>query len=236
MLTSKFAFSPALAVILAFIPFGCATSQVALTPELRTGPAFARKPARILVGPPTCGSLEYPCPDEYVDTVRAIVQGGLEFQGYSVVDEKQLLITSRQRFETQDTIDRTVKSDGATTHWTLLPSETVTKGETTERTVKKHIELTGSTFEDLPTRERQAVLNEAGADGVVMVRVIVGAQSSVWSQSQDVEVTLKLGVDAGDTMVWAARCVAPSGKFASAKAAVEHATRCAMSALKAPPS
>lgn len=217
-----------LSAALALVTVACTTSKVALHPELRRGPAYGSKVTRVLVAPPTCGSIEHPCPDEYVALVDAIVRSGLEFQGYSALAPDELLLTTRQRTETRD--DETVTRSTTTTKtgWIVVPVAEKTRTDSEERTVKKHIELVGSTFDDLPPAERRALLAEAGASGVATVRLVVGATQGTWSPSQDVEVVVKLTAGDGERMVWASRCIAPSRSFTSARAAIEQAARCAM--------
>ncbi len=105
---------------------------------------------------------------------------------------------------------------------------TVTTGSESERSQQTTTTvLTGASFDDLTVPQQKAVLAEAGADAVVVVRVVIGAHHGAW-QGQNVEVMAKLAVDSGATMAWASRCNADSGAFANVSAALEHATRCAI--------
>jgi hypothetical protein len=198
----------------------CATSpasRVRLTPQTRLGPASSTKPARVLLAPPTCGSIEAPCPRELVDSVSTIVASELELRGHSVSARADLVPSPRERAETHDESTRTSTTTGP-----------IFEHRHAERTTRTHVELFGSTYEDLPPAERRALVAESGAGGVVTVRVILGATDGVWSPSQDVEVLVRLGVSSTDDMAWASRCVARSDAFESVAHALEHATRCAM--------
>ena len=88
--------------------------------------------------------------------------------------------------------------------------------------------LDGPGFDDLSIDERHEVLAGSGADGVLVVRIVVGGQVGVWVPNQNVEVTVRLGADQGDVMVWAARCTASSNDFSTVDAALENAARCAI--------
>jgi hypothetical protein len=201
----------------------CATSRpthVTLTPQARLGPAYSTKPARVLLAPPSCGSLQAPCPRELVESVSTIVASELELRGHSVSARAELVPSPRERAETYDESTRTSKTTGP-----------IFEHRHAERTTRTHVELFGSTYEDLPPAERRALMAESGAGGVVTVRVILGATDGVWSPSQDVEVLVRLGVSQTDDMAWASRCVARSDEFASVAHAVEHAARCAMKAV-----
>jgi hypothetical protein len=201
----------------------CATSRpshVVLTPQARIGPAYANKPARVLLAPPSCGSIEAPCPRELVESVSNIVMGDLELRGHAVTARAELVPSPRERAEMHDESTHTSKTSGP-----------FFEHRYAERTTRTHVELFGSTYEDLPPAERRALMAESGAGGVVTVRVILGAKDGLWSPSQDVEVLVRLGVSSSDDMAWASRCVARSDAFQSVNHAVEHAARCAMKAV-----
>lgn len=202
-----------------------------LAPQVQIGPGQRTRPSRTLVLTASCGSVDYRCPREYTDLVDGIVRGGMEFAGYALVQTDDLRNQTRQRSETHETersssasrtdthIDRTMDFDDRST--------SVTRSE--RETQRSTVELDGPGFEDLTVAERREVLREAGADAVLVVRVVVGATTGVWSPDQNVEVMVKLGVDSGDTMAWASRCVASSNDFSNVRSALENAARCAVS-------
>lgn len=201
-----------------------------LHPQVQPGPAANAMPSRILVLPAACGSVEAPCPQSYVTAVDTIVRGGLEFVGHNVVESEALLNQTRQRHEEQDT-KTTMESRQSQTDYerALGFDETVTSqssGTTVE--TNRRVVLDGPTFEDLSVTERHEVLAKAGADAVVSTRIIVGGQIGVWTPNQNVEVMVKLGVQQGDAMAWASRCLASSNDFSSVDAALEAAARCAI--------
>src|SRR5215471_648882 len=78
----------------------CAHEQpVVLVPDVQRGPADVVPAGRVLALRASCGSVEYRCPKEFGQTVDAIVRGGLEFAGYTVVDDETLRNQTRQRHE-----------------------------------------------------------------------------------------------------------------------------------------
>lgn len=214
-----------------------ATSAPVLRPEANMGPGASVRPTKTLAMSASCGSAEFECPDSYVDTVNGIVRSSLEFKGYSLVLPEQL---NAQNLDRQATTDRslttTTQASHADTRGLIFHREAIdTSSSTTTEVQASHIVVTGSTFADLSVADRAMVMQQAGADSVVVTRVVVGAMTGVWSPSQNVEVMAQLTVDGGNTVAWAVRCTAPSGAFGTATAALEGAARCAMSALQAKP-
>lgn len=202
------------ALVLGLAVAGCgpmAATPPPLRPEVRHGPAAGARPGRVLVLPAACGAVDQPCPRSYVQTVDAIVRGGLEFAGYSLVESERLRSETRQRHE----------EHGRTT----TSSQSPPSATTTETSL---VVLDGPGFEDLSVDERHAVLEGSGADAVLSVRIVVGGQMGVWVPNQHVEVMVKLGVNHGDAMAWASRCTASSNDFTTVDAALEHAARCAV--------
>jgi hypothetical protein len=204
----------------------------ALVPQIQPGPAAAAKPHRVLVLEAACGSVEYHCPADFARTVDGIVRGGLEFAGYTVVESESLRLQTRQRHVEQTSSTSGESSHGVShTEGNILPFGDTT---TSDGTHESHSEsettiLDGPGFEDLTVDERQAVMDKAGSDAVVTVRIVVGGTTGVWRPNQNVEVMLKLGVDRGDAMAWATRCTASSNDFSTVTAALENAARCAVS-------
>ncbi|MEO8703887.1 MAG: hypothetical protein ABI867_27810 [Kofleriaceae bacterium] len=211
------------------------SSPPVLHPEVQAGPAAAAKPNRVLVLHAACGSVEQRCPRAYIDAVDAIVRGGLEFAGYNLVEGETLRNQTRERHE-EHTSETTTTNHASRTHvqrdW--APDDHITStsqgGSTKETSL---VVLDGPGFEDLAVDERRDVLDKAGADAVLSVRIVIGGQIGVWVPNQNVEVMVKLGVNLGadassDAMAWASRCSASSNEFATVDAALEHAARCAI--------
>ncbi len=202
-----------------------------LAPQVQLGPGQRTRPQRVLVLAASCGSVDYRCPREYGDTVDGIVRGGMEFAGYALVDTADLRNVTRQRHETHETERTTSASRTDTTTERPLDfddhSTTVARSES--ETTHSVVDLDGPAFEDLTVAERRDLLREAGADAVLVVRVVVGATTGVWTPDQNVEVLIKLGVDDGGTMAWASRCMASSEQFSNVRSALENAARCAVS-------
>lgn len=206
------------------------TTPPALHPQVQTGPAAGVKPNRILVLQAACGSVDYKCPHEYAETVDAIVRGGLEFAGFGLVESEKLRKETRQRHEEHQTSTTTTESHSATTVERPLDFDDHTNShhQSTSTTENTLVVLDGPGFEDLSVDERHEVLVKSGADAVLVVRIVVGGQVGIWAPNQNVEVMVKLGVNQGDSMAWAARCTASSNDFSTVNAALENAARCAI--------
>ena len=203
----------------------------ALVPEVQPGPAAGAHPGRVLVLAATCGSVEYHCPSDFARTAGTIVKSGLEFAGYTVIDSDGVRLEPRQRHEEHTTVTATSEShDETRTEGNILPvgEHTTSSGVTHDETDTDKIVLDGPGFEDLTVDQRREALARAGADAVLSIRIVVGGTTGVWRPNQNVEVMIKLGVNQGDTMAWASRCVASSNDFTTVTAALEHATRCAV--------
>lgn len=219
-------------LVIALAASACAGSRPppVLRPQVQIGPGARVATRRVLVLSASCGSMEFRCPREYIDTVDGIVRSQMDFAGYALVDPETLRNRTRERHETHDegTV-RTASSSKTEDKPNWAPDRTtIHSAQSVTETEQHHTELDGPGFQDLTVSERREVLAEAGADGVLVVRVVVGAENGVWAPDQHAEVMLKLAVDSGDTMAWASRCMASSNDFASVSAALESATRCAV--------
>ncbi|GEM_PF-3676120 len=214
------------------LPFALACTQTAppLVPQVQPGPATGARPGRVLVLEPTCGSLEFKCPKNYVATVDSIVRATLEFSGYAVVSPDRLRLETRQRHEEhENTTTRDEKASTTHVDKSWAPDQTVTTESTaTSETDKTLIILDGPGFDDLTPAERDEVLAQAATDTIVVVRVVVGAMQIGWAPNQNVEVMVRMAVNKGDTMAWASRCMASSNDFSTVTAALENAARCAV--------
>jgi hypothetical protein len=221
---------PALAALALAACGGGPTRPPVLYPQVQPGPAAQVRPNRVLVLPAACGDVEATCPRSYITAVDAIVRGGLEFVGHNLVESETLLSQTRQRHEEQGRKTTTTDSASSTSYHRPRfddAGHSQSSSSTTTETTSSII-LDGPTFEDLAIGERQAVLQQAGADAVVSVRIIIGGSIGVWAPNQNVEVMVKLGVDHGDVMAWASRCLASSNDFTTVDAALEAAARCAI--------
>jgi hypothetical protein len=223
---------PRFALSVVFVALAaCTPTPPALVPQVQAGPAVGVRPNRVLVLQAACGSVEYRCPKEYGHTVDTIVRSGLEFAGFGVVDSEALRTQTRQRHEEHTTVTTGETSQSHTdVEQDLNPfdTHTTTTGQTTSQTETDFVVLDGPGFEDLSVDERHQVLAKSGADAVVSVRIVVGGQVGMWTPNQNVEVMVKLGVNQGDAMAWASRCMASSNDFSTVTAALENAARCAI--------
>lgn len=217
---------PFLATSLVLAACNAPRQNMVLAPQVQTGPANGTPAGKVLVLHAACGSLDQPCPPSYIETVDNIVRGGLEFAGYSLVEGESLRNETRQRHEEVSTT--TSSSQNVTDYERgLAPDDRITNTSSSE-TRTSFVVLDGPGWEDLSVDERHQVLAKAGANSVLSVRIVVGANVGMWTPDQNVEVMVKLGVQQGDAMAWAARCLASSNDFATVNAALEHAARCAI--------
>ena len=213
----------------------CGGSRPPLFPEVQPGPAVEARPNRVLVLAASCGSVEYHCPSGFAKSVDGIVRGGLEFAGYNVVDAESLRLQTRQRHVEQNDSSTTTSSHDVThVEGNIIPigSTVTSEGSSTTTSSSELTILDGPGFEDLTVDERREVLDKAGSDAIVTVRIVVGGTTGVWRPNQNVEVMLKLGVNQGDSMAWASRCIASSNDFDTVTAALENAARCAVRGAK----
>jgi hypothetical protein len=223
--------SPLAPLALALAACGPAvTTPPALRPEVQQGPAAGARPGRVLVLPAACGSVEHRCPKTYITAVDTIIRSGLEFAGYSLVEGEGLRNQTRQRHEEHGRTTTTTSSQSSRTVEKPLGFDEHAEGssQSTTTTETSFVVLDGPNFEDLSIDERHAVLDKSGADAVVSVRIVIGGQVGVWVPDQNVEVMVKLGVNRGDAMAWASRCMASSNDFSTVDAALENAARCAI--------
>lgn len=222
---------------------GCGGAQhPKLGAEVALGAANG-PPGGVLVFSSGCAGMNARCPNSWSPAVDAIITSGLAFRGYNTIDPAKLRKDEGTRQET--TIDKdsttTVESDSKVTNVgavAIIPVATFTsssgKTVTINQSREKTVVLTGSTFEDLPVPDRQKLLAQVGAQSLLTTQIIVGANWSMWTTAQSVEVMVKLSDAADGSMRWSARCSASSGDFPSAEAAIEAAAHCAVEAITAP--
>ncbi|MBK7539855.1 MAG: hypothetical protein IPI49_31780 [Myxococcales bacterium] len=219
-----------MAIVGASITAGCATApRPALVAQVQPGPAAGAPAGKVFLLTPTCGSVEFRCPKEYVGLVDNIVRASLEFSGLAVVTPENLRNQTRTRNEQIETNTTSAASRSSTTVERPLDfdDKVHTESESKSFSERSVVTLDGPGFEDLSVTERQEVLAKAGASSVATVRIVVGAAQN-WGASQNVEVMVRLGVNHGETMVWASRCTAGASAYASVNEALEHAARCAV--------
>ena len=157
-----------------------------------------------------------------------------EFAGYALVQPDQLKLDTRGRTEEIVTMEAQSSSHGSTSYEKTLSRDSTSTSDGSQQSSSRTTttKLDGSIFEDLSVADRQEVIRQSGADAVATVRVVIGGLQMSWtSGNHNVEVMVKLGVNQGDTMAWASRCIATSEQFTTIEAALEAASRCAMTVL-----
>lgn len=225
---------------------GCAGSQRAMRPvtaEVAIGQANGA-PGGVLVMSAHCAGMERRCPSSWAPAVDAIITSGLAFRGYVTIDPASLRKdegTRRVKTVNTDTQTETSEKDKESSGGlvAILPIATYTtsKGRTIRVTQshEKTVVLDGATFEDLVPEDRRALMARAGARSVLTTQVIVGANWSVWTIAQRVQVVIKLSDASNGAMRWSSRCSTSSRNYPSVDAALEAAAHCAVNAITAPP-
>ena len=236
MRTSSMCF---LTVMVAACGGATATSGRPLTAEVLQGPA-AGPSGKVLVVTATCGSLEAECRDTWAPTVDQIVLGGLEFRGYDTINPESLRKDERKRDEKIEEHDERVEhssseAGGGIGFIGILPIGGGGAAQRASLTIRKSrhktIILQGANYDDLRLEDKQQLMQLAGANTVVTTRVVVGANYSVWTTAQMVEVIVKLAAADTGAMRWSTRCSASSSDYPTVEAAIENAARCAASAF-----
>jgi hypothetical protein len=178
------------------------TSCAAPVVEIRRGDAPI-EPARIVLLPASCASLEGLCIDAHVTATTQIVGKDLSFAGFLVVDAEKLAVDARLR----PNVDPALRALG----------ERVLRAGN-----KRQI---GMTFEDLAPTARKALLDEGQAQGAVSIRLTIDNESAL---GRDTEVMLRYGHGESDALAFVSRCrvtVRPGGELTEGFA---EAARCAL--------
>jgi len=106
---------------------------------------------------------------------------------------------------------------------TTSSGKTVSVSQSYEKTVI----VNGATLEDLGVEDRKKLIQAIGAGSILTTSIIVGANWSVWTTQQQVEVMVKLSDAVDGTMRWSAS----SGDFPSVDAAIEATAWCVANAI-----
>lgn len=191
-------------------------SMPALRAHVRYGPGLHVLPRKVLALSAVCRSVESDCPDEYSAIVDNIVRMSTAFAGYALIVPEDLQL---------ETAQRTYIVHRSTCGRARAPTQ-----------VRETVWLHGARLEDLSVEQRRTVLEQAGIDSVLSVRIVVGPRGFVKAKpDQVVEVSVKLGVERGRTLAWASRCHTSLLTHGSVEAALEYASRCAIHGVVAPP-
>ena len=176
----------------------CSTPTV----EIRRGDA-PTDPARIVLLPASCASLESLCTDAHVTATTQIVGKDLSFAGFLVVDAEKLAVDARLR----PNVDPALRALG----------ERVLRAGN-----KRQI---GATFEDLAPTARQALLDEGQAQGAVSIRLTIDNESTF---GRDTEVMLRYGHGESDALAFVSRCTVTVGPGGELTEGFAEAAQCAL--------
>jgi len=213
------------ALALALALAGC-TPMVEPQPpiqHMRIGPAGGR-PLRTLVAlPASCGALTYApvdtrdpsspgfelpaeCSAAALAAVDVAIRSTLALGGYDVVDSERINLVTAERHEQEQR-----------SAWSAT----------------RTIDQRGARFEDATPIEQARVLGELHADGVVTIRVWIGAQVG-FAGRRAVVVQVRLLARDG-ALAWARRCeIEVAGVLARDPVAMERAARCAIEGTATP--
>lgn len=156
-------------------------------PEVRKGEAWDGKALRVVLLPADCSSPDEVCEDAFVEVLTGKVASELEFAGYSVVEASALVAKARTRDEKEGEL-------------------AVLGVKLTETKSKRQV---GSLFADLSPAGQRALLEEAGAAGIVSGKISVGAKNGL-SPTRESTVLVRLGLGDGTELGWVSRCTVKS--------------------------
>lgn len=156
------------------------------TVDARTFDPSGKGPLRVVLFPPLCTEVDGGCASIDVGGMGGRVAAELELAGYTVVDGAGLVASARSR-----------ETAGAELR---LFGEQVASAD--------GIHQSGALFNDLPPAVRRQVLEEARAEGIVRVSVVVSPSDKDYPfygvRNLAVQARLGLGVD--EKPAWAVRC------------------------------
>ncbi len=149
------------------------------------------KPGRVVMLTPECRGVGGVCTRSFTSTLAGRLSGELELAGYQVVMAEDLFAEARRIKRAGGNVD------GAGPFGTFW----VSANGGTETSLR---------YNDLPPEGKRALLEEARAQGVLKLSVVVGEdlESSPWYDLHEFELTSTYSIGEGEAFGWAARCYA----------------------------
>ena len=155
--------------------------RVQISPELKVG--------RTVIFKPTCRGAGG-CPNSFSSTLVGRLTSELEFKGYQFIVGEELFAEARRR----------QKAGGQVTGDSPFGDYWIKAGGMTEQVL---------TYEDLPPAGKRALLEEAKADGVLVLNILVGEDAEPESFMYEIrafEVTARYTMGPEEAPGWVARC------------------------------
>lgn len=144
------------------------------------------KPTRVVLFPPVCTGTDGGCDQVDLSGMTGRLQSELELAGYTIVDGASLVASARSR-------------ETAGAELRLFGEQVASAGG---------IHQAGSLFVDLPPGVRRAVLEEAKADGILRVQVVMSPSEKDYPfyDVRNLAVQARLGTGVDERPAWAVRC------------------------------
>jgi len=175
------------ALLFALLISACASKQTHEAPRVRMGEGV--KPGRAVVFLPRCEGVSGPCDGDFRSTLLGRLTSELELGGYTLLRGEELFASARERTSAGGSVD------GAGPFGRFW----VEAGGSVQSVV---------TYSDLPPAGKRALLEEARADGVIDLRVLVGedeAPSPLYDLHR-FELTARYAVGPDEEIGWVANC------------------------------
>lgn len=175
-----------LLVVTLLLASAACRSWPAPTVDARTFDESAAKPMRVVLFPPVCTGTDGGCDQVDTSGLTGRLQSELELAGYTVVDGATLVASARSR-------------ETAGAELRLFGEQVASAGG---------VHQAGSLFVDLPPGVRRAVLEEAKADGIVRVQVVMSPLDKDYPfyAVRNLAVQARMGVGVDEKPAWAVRC------------------------------
>lgn len=172
---------------LSFAVPGCITVPTVDPPRVQISPNV--KPGRTVIFKPICRG-SGGCPSDFTSTLVGRMTSELEFQGYQFIIGEELFAEARRR----------QKAGGQVSGDSPFGDYWIKAGGMTEQVL---------TYEDLPPAGKRALLEEARADGVLVLNILVGEDAepeSFMYEIRSFEVTARYTMGPDEEPGWVARC------------------------------
>ena len=181
--------------------------RASFKPNVRvTGNKAPKSPTVLLLT--DCYSSDNNCEDSFIEGVNGILRSELQFLGYKTIEPKNLIKDSRTRDEKSGNIS-------------LLGVGIISA---------KSKEQTGALYEDLSPKDKEKVLKDAKATGIISSSINMLAKSNSSNWIVEVQIAYKTGKD--NDLVWISKCKHESFWNEKNSWSIEEATKCAVKGLK----
>ena len=167
---------------------GCVGVPKAPDPRVRHAEPRV-KPGRAVVFEPKCRGPSAPCTPAFKSAIVGRLSSELELAGYQMIEGEDLLAEARRREQARG---------GLEANSPVGDLDVRAAGET----------MTSLTYADLPPARKRALLEEARADGVLVLNIVVSAdqESAFWYDVHVIELNARYTTGPDNELGWVARC------------------------------